>query len=159
MRRSLRYLLLAAPCLLASLTLQADLTVTPITWNIVGLDSNDPATGPNTFPVGARVCSDVATTNVSVDFVWDSANPLINLRTGSLSTITVPSIGAGGCEDAYFEVEVTRNAAAFDTTRRYHIEATDSSGTFSTPTPRELYVEHLISQMRTTAPTPRRTWW
>jgi large repetitive protein len=126
----------------------AALTVSPITWNIVGLDSNDPLTGPNTFPVGARVCSNVATTNVSVNFVWDSANPNINLRTGSLSTIILPSIGAGGCADAYFEVEVTRTAAAFDTTRRYHITATDGSGTFSTVTPREIYVEHLISQSR-----------
>lgn len=33
-----------------------NLTVTPLTWNIIGLDSNDPASGPNLFPVGARVC-------------------------------------------------------------------------------------------------------
>ena len=28
------------------------LTVTPLTWNIIGLDSNSPATGPKDFPVG-----------------------------------------------------------------------------------------------------------
>src|SRR5207244_249490 len=33
-------------------------------------------------------------------------------------------------------------------TRRYHITAGDLSGTASSPTPRELYVEHLISQSR-----------
>ena len=38
--------------------------------------------------------------------------------------------------------------AAFDTARRYHITATDGSSSASTPTPRELYVEHLISQSR-----------
>src|SRR5262249_42130264 len=46
------------------------------------------------------------------------------------------------------EVDVTQTAAAYDTTRSYHITATDVSGTVSTPTPRELYVEHLISQNR-----------
>ncbi|MGN6184169.1 MAG: DUF7507 domain-containing protein [Thermoanaerobaculia bacterium] len=126
----------------------ATLTVTPLTWNVVGLDSNDPANGPRNFPVGARVCSNVATTHVSASFVWDSANPFVNLRSGSLSTINIPSIGAGSCADAYFEVSITTNPAAFDTARRYHITATDVSGTASTATPREIYVEHLISQNR-----------
>ena len=132
------------------LTAQAatTLTVTPITWNVIGLDSNSPLTGPNNFPIGARVCSSVATTNVATTFVWDSANAFVDLRAGSLSTITIPSIAAGDCEDAYFEVSVVRNAAAFDTTRRYHITATDVSGTASTSTPREVYIEHLISQNR-----------
>ena len=40
---------------------QATLTVQPITWNIIGLDSNDPLTGPNTFPVGVRVRGSVTT--------------------------------------------------------------------------------------------------
>jgi hypothetical protein len=33
----------------------ATLTVTPITWNVVGLDSNSPTAGPKDFPVGARL--------------------------------------------------------------------------------------------------------
>ncbi len=147
MNRSLR-LLLVALATLVSLTANAALTVTQITWNVVGLDSNGPLTGPNTFPVGVRVCSDVATTNVAVTFVWDSANANVNLRTGSASAINIASIGAGGCADAYFEVEVTKTAAAFDTTRRYHVTAADGTGTYSTPTPREIYVERLISQNR-----------
>src|SRR6266568_3207882 len=134
--------------ILAPVAAHATLTVTPITWNIVGLDSNNPAVGPHLFPVGARVCSNVATTNVAVNFLFDSANANVNLRAGSLSTINLPAIGAGQCADAYFEVDVTQTAAAFDTTRRYHITAADGSGTFSTPAPRELYVEHLISQDR-----------
>ena len=86
--------------LLGPASAHAALSITPITWDIIGLDSNSPATGPKNFPVGARVCSDVATTNVTVNYVWDSANALVNLRTGSLSTINIASIGAGGCEDA-----------------------------------------------------------
>ena len=147
MTRCSRFVFLAV-ALLAPVAAQATLTVTPITWNIIGLDSNNPAAGPHLFPVGARVCSNVATTNVNVNFVFDSANANINLRAGSLSTVVLPAIGAGQCADAYFEVDVTQTAAAYDTARRYHITATDVSGTASTPTPRELYVEHLISQNR-----------
>ncbi len=126
----------------------AALTVTPITWNVVGLDSNNPTSGPKFFPVGARVCSSIATTNVAVDWIWDSPNANINLRAGSLSAITLPSIGAGACADAYFEIEINQVPAAYDTTRRYHITATDGSGSASSPSPREVYVEHLISQNR-----------
>ena len=57
-------------------------------------------------------------------------------------------MAAGACTDAYFEVEVAQNPAAFDTARRYHIAATDGTGTVSTPVPRELYVERLVSQAR-----------
>src|SRR5262249_24434748 len=49
---------------------------------------------------------------------------------------------------AYFEVEVTRTTGAYDQTRKYHITANDGSTTISTPVPRQLYVEHLISQGR-----------
>ena len=129
------------------------LTVTPLTWNVVGLDSNTPASGPNRFPIGARVCNAVggpAATNVSAVFSWDSTNTFVNSRPGSLSSVTLGSISAGSCADAYFEVEVTKTASAFDTTRRYHVTATDagSGATASSPQPRELYVEHLISQNR-----------
>jgi uncharacterized repeat protein (TIGR01451 family) len=132
----------------------ANLSITPITWNIIGLDSNNVNVGPNHFPVGARVCNtgDAPATNVTSAFVWDSANPLINLRPGTLTdynAMPVPSLAPGACYDFYYEVEVTRSPAAYDTTRRYHITATaDGLGTVSTPTPRELYVEHLVSQAR-----------
>ncbi|MDQ3280708.1 MAG: DUF11 domain-containing protein, partial [Acidobacteriota bacterium] len=136
------------PCMFFAAAAQAALTVTPITWDVIGLDSNSPTSGPRDFPVGYRVCSSVATTNVSVTFNWDSVNANVDLRPGSPSTITLPSIAAGGCADAYFEVEVTPVAGAYDTTRSYHLTATDSTGTYSSPRPRQLYVEHLISQNR-----------
>lgn len=51
-------------------TAHAEPTVTPITWDIVGLDHNRPLSGePELFAVGAKVCSDVATTGVQVDMV------------------------------------------------------------------------------------------
>src|ERR1051325_7544184 len=131
----------------------AVLTISPLTWNIVGLDSNNVNVGPNNFPVGARVCNtgNAIATNVVSSFVWNSADPYINLRAGSLSTLSVASLAAGACTDFYFEVTVTRNASAYNHTRRYHITATaDTLGVISTPTPRELFVEHLISQSRNT---------
>src|SRR5688572_29378349 len=130
------------------------LTITPISWNIVGLDSNNVNVGSNDFPVGARVCNTGAAVavNVTATFVWDSANALINIRPGTNTALSVSSLAIGACTDFYFEVEVTRNPAAYDTTRRYHIAVTADGGasTGSTPTPRELYVEHLISQNRNT---------
>ena len=67
-----------------------------------------------------------------------------------MSSVPLGSIANGSCSDAYFEVEVDRGIAPYDTTRRYHITATDSvsGATGSSPQPRELYVEHLISQNR-----------
>lgn len=129
----------------------AQLTITPLTWNVIGLDSNDVSTGPDTFPVGARVCNtgDTAATNVVSNYVWDSANANINLLAGSPSTLSVPTLAAGECTDFYYIVQISRNSVAYDTARRYHITATaDGLGTVSTPVPRELYIEHLISQNR-----------
>ena len=132
------------------------LTITPITWNVVGLDSNNVAVGPNMFPVGVRVCNDSTTTtanNVRSTFHWDTTDTYINIRPGSLSDYTgsnaVATLAPGACHDFYFEVEVTRNSSAYDHTARYHITAVSNEfAEVSTPTPRELYVEHLISQSR-----------
>src|SRR5262245_45713888 len=93
---------------LVAATASATLTITPLTWNVVGLDSNLPTAGPQHFPVGARVCSNVATTGVTSTFVWDSANANINNRTGSLTSLTLGSIAAGACVDAYYEIAVTQ---------------------------------------------------
>jgi hypothetical protein len=73
------------------------LTVSPITWDVVGLDSNKVTDGPATYPVGARVCDagSTAATNVTATFAWDSSNAYISLVPGSLSTVTVPNLPAG----------------------------------------------------------------
>src|SRR5439155_14080324 len=82
----------------------AGLTITPTTWNVIGLDSNNVNSGPNSFQVGARVCNTggAAVTNVSGVFVWDSANAFINLS--GPSTLTAASLGAGTCVDFYYTV-------------------------------------------------------
>ena len=157
-----RVALLVAPMALlqaARADAAAVLTVTPLTWGTIGLDSNDVTVGPNRFPVGARICNTgtTAATNVVATWNWDpnSVNPYLNIRpgtygvSGNASLPAVPTLAPGACTDAYFEVEVTRNPAAYDTTRRFWISVSESGGaTGITPTPRQLYVEHLISQSR-----------
>jgi uncharacterized repeat protein (TIGR01451 family) len=133
--------------LIAASPAAAAYTLTPNAWNTVGLDSNTPAFGPYHFPVGAKVCGGTNGASDTATFVWDAGGTdngtYIYLRSGSASPVTI-TFGADGCADAYFEVEVNRTSAAFDQTRRYHI----TSGGGSTPVPRELYVEHLVSQSR-----------
>jgi hypothetical protein len=129
----------------------AGITIEPVTWNVIGLDSNDTSIGPNLFPVGARVCNTggAAVNNVSASFIWDSANTYINLSARASSTFTQPALAAGVCIDFYFDVEVTRTSLAYNAARRFHITANgDGVSAVSTPTPRELYVEKLISQNR-----------
>lgn len=126
-----------------------DLTITPLTWNIVGLDSNSPAVGPRYFPVAARVCSTGPTAaGVRVSLVWENANATL-IRTRALTSdyIDFPAFSAAGCVDAYFEIEIEPISAAFDQTRPYHITATSGAESVSTPS-RELFVEHLVSQSR-----------
>ena len=85
--------------------------------------------------------------------MWDSTDPYINLRAGSLTSFTgnyaITTLAPGSCTDFYYEVEVTRNSNAYNHTRRYRITATaDTLGTVSTPAPREIFIEHLVSQSR-----------
>ena len=130
---------------------QAQLSITPTTWNIIGLDSNKApqGDGPDTFQSGVRVCNTSGATlnNIVSDFVWDSSNIYINLS-GS-SQIKWRMLAPGACVDFYYPITVTRNNNAFFTARGYHITArADGTPTVSTPTPRELYVEKLLSQGR-----------
>lgn len=127
------------------------LTVTPLTWNVLGLDSNDPTTGPNLYPVGARVCNKGSSTasGVVARLVLASGSSYIT-PTGPTS-LSKGSLAPGACADAYFAVTVTRTKAAYDATRGVRIVASATGvPAVSTPSPRELYVEHLISQNRNT---------
>jgi CshA-type fibril repeat protein len=127
----------------------ASLTISPITWDVIGLDSNKVTDGPDTFMVGARVCNtgNMDATNVVSNFVWDSVNTFITLS--GASSLSVATLTAGACTDFYYNILITRNSAAYDSMRGYHITAVaDTLATISTPTPRQLYVEKLVSQAR-----------
>ena len=142
-----------------------EMSVTPITWNVVGLDSNLPASGPYIFPVGMRVCNETGSTitNIQPSFSWgtdstSNANASnIFLRPGSYGTSGNPfpviiSLAGGACTDVYFEVQILQNGSSYDKARKYVISVAGTQGatavSASSPTPREIYVEHLISQNR-----------
>src|SRR4051812_7399172 len=125
------------------------LAITPISWNVIGLDSNNVNVGPNQFVIGARVTNtgDTTASNVRANYIWDSNNPLITLE--SQPNQSIASLAAGASADFYYKVVVTRDPTAYDTARGYHISATaDGLGSVSTPMPRELYVEKILSQNR-----------
>lgn len=133
----------------ASARAAATLTVTRITWDVVGLDSNKVSSGPNQFPVGMRVCNSgsTAATNTSATFTWDSANQYISLLESP--TISIGTLAAGACTDVYWTVVITRDSSAYNTARQYHVTVSaDSIASVSTPTPRQIFVENLVSQNR-----------
>lgn len=152
----------------------ASLTIEPLTWDFVGLDSNNPSVGPDEYLIGARVCNigSQAAKDIQIQFIREgSYNPYLTVL-NSLNTDTwfVPSIAAGGsvsnhhlltttpsnCFDAYYNAKVQRTAAAYNTTQRYRIEARASNASivstnnsvYDSPHPRQLYVEKILSQGR-----------
>ncbi|HLL13988.1 MAG TPA: hypothetical protein VK388_02810, partial [Pyrinomonadaceae bacterium] len=84
------------------------------------------------------------------EFFWEGANN-ININLSGASVVMWRSLAPGACVDFYYPVVVTRTTAAYNTTRRYRIAiSADGVAAVSTPTPRELYVEKLLSQGRNT---------
>ena len=113
---------------------------------------NNVNVGPNEFPVGAKICNDGSepATGVQAKMDWTSSNSYIDFSPGTLSTVTLSQdIGVGSCATAWFNITVQRDKAAYTTSRQYRIDITSTNATsVSTPTPRQLYVEYLISQNR-----------
>ena len=126
------------------------LTVDIVTWDVIGLDSNAVASGPNVFPLGVRVCntSGAEITGVSTQLVWDTTNAYLSL-VGS-TTNSLGTIPKGTCNDTYYSISVSRDAAAYDNTRDYRVNATGSGGATGSVLNRRLYIEKLVSQNRNT---------
>ena len=110
---------LLAVGLLVPLFAHAALTATPLTWNVIGLDSNN-RPGAKVLPGGRTRLQHRRRPGINVN-CSGLGQRHVNLRAGSLNSLAFPTLAAGGCVDAYFEVEVAQNPAAYDTTRRYHI--------------------------------------
>ena len=131
------------------------LCIDPISWNIIGLDSNKAvppnSDGPDTFMVGARACNKGATTLTNVVATYNTVgavNAFINLADNS--TITRSEIKPGRCEDFYFNGQITRVNAAYFTSQGYTVTATSGALSAVTPSNRSLYIEKLNSQNRNT---------
>lgn len=155
-----------------------NLTIEPLTWDFIGLDSNNVNVGPNEYLTGARVCNvgSEPAQNLKVRFAREGAyNPYLTIINALNSdTWTVPSLPSGArplnhhkvaskpanCFDAYYNITIARNAGAYATTQRYRIEAVadnasvvdtntfPNSGEYDTGHPRQLFVERILSQAR-----------
>ena len=65
------------------------------------------------------------------------------------STIAIGTLAVGECRDVYFNVAVTRTKLAINTVQRYSIQVTTAEAVSgSTPQPRQLFIEGLVSQGR-----------
>lgn len=178
MKKTLRSLPLISGylCILAALLVWQDalfaqtLTVTPITWPTIGLDSNNVNVGPNTFPIGVRVTNTggATATDVKTYWFWDGVGNsnypagtpnaagnsygtgFVHLRPGTLIAHSTngTSIAAGAYRDFYFEIEVTRDANAYNRYEQYYIQATSSNAATVNGPKRQVGVEYLISQSR-----------
>ena len=127
----------------------ASLSITPIEWNVVGLDSNTPASGPHRFVIGADVCNTgtEALTDVTTTWVWDTASTAMSLIGPAVKDPF--ALAVGECNKVWYSIDVVAAASSFDQTRRFHIDAAATGATtVSTPVPREIYVERLVSQNR-----------
>jgi hypothetical protein len=125
------------------------LTLTPITWDVLGLDSNNVNVGPNVFPVGVRVCntgSDPAT-NVVATWAWKTTQ---NSFTGPAdgATVSVGTMAAGFCRHVYFEVTLSRSPSSRKKARDYQITLSADGGLSTAGTQRTLYIQPLVSQAR-----------
>ena len=130
-------------------TAAAGLSIRPTKWNVVGLNSNNPADGRHSFSNGVRVCNTGSTDvpDLVTTWVWDSPSSAISL----LGAASKPAVGlaAGTCRSVWYAVDVVPSASSFDQSRRFHVVASGTGvSTVSTPVPREIYVEHLVSQNR-----------
>ena len=148
-------------------SLQAQ-TIEPITWNVIGLDSNKPADAqlppgiypPKSYPVGVKVCN---TSGSSADLYTrfeftDNASPtyltLIGDDAEGDTDISVGNLGAGVCREVFYQIDIDQVKAAYDNREGYQIHLYNgnpaSGGTLVTSTPdkREFWVEYLVSQNR-----------
>lgn len=155
--------LVAAPAYAAT-TLSAEI----VSWQVVGLDSNDPTTAlPEFFMVQAKVTNTGAepasAAEAAISFgaptPTDCGGPCIFLV--SSATYSIGTIAPAATADAYWTIRVAKTAAALGTSTPVTVTASASNapsvvatqaartGLCSPDTPGGvLYVERLISQNR-----------
>jgi hypothetical protein len=123
--------------------------ISHITFGTIGLDSNDVNAGPNVFPVGVRITNTggETATDLTATFAFTTTNANINLD--APPTVNIASLAPGAHTDAYFNVNITRIGAAYNASRQFQVTVSGTGfSTVTSPAPRELYVEKLVSQNR-----------
>jgi hypothetical protein len=137
-------------------------TLRPLTWDDIGLDSNNVNTGPNVYEIGLRACNTGNATANTVTATWAWTNigadstgtaiasppgPYVDFQTGTSGTQLTHYLAAGSCFDFYFNMQIVRTAAAYNTTRNYTITVDDGVGDTATDSSR-IAIEGIQSQNR-----------
>ena len=145
----------------------ASMELVPISWNVVGLDSNNVNVGPNLYPVGAKLCNKTGS-NINPTLTWrwhDIDATALNITGPTRYTVTnfaataspetlsyTDLLPANECIYAFWSVQVTRASASYFKTRKFSISASASIGgsteTVNTDSNIALQVEKLVSQAR-----------
>ncbi|RPI86904.1 MAG: sortase [Chloroflexi bacterium] len=118
------------PSFLASA--QPVLTIEPITWNIVSLDSEDPDSGPNEYPIGFRVCNAIgadSANNLEVTMSPVVGQTDTDINVTSPTTQLLANLPANTCHDFYYDVTINRAAGALDATKLFMVTAESDDGT------------------------------
>ena len=142
------------PALATPAKAQASLSVQILSYDKIGIDSNNPGgtdkqgnpVGPDKSNIQARISNsgDQAATNVVVSFQWTSSNTYVNLSPYETLVISLGNIGPGQQIDVFWLVEIARTKSAINTTRGFRIDVT--SGQTSATASQTLTVEGLNSQ-------------
>ena len=145
----------------------AALSAEIVSWQVIGLDSNAPATSPpELFLVQAQITNtgDAPATNVTTTLAMNppDCGGVACITLVSSPTYAIGTLAPGETGDAFWTVRIAKTAAALDTTTPITVtaQADDLAPVTATQVPRdppcgsnstgasELFVESLISQSR-----------
>lgn len=141
------------------------LTITPLNWDVIGLDSNKPQSSAITkFVQRFKVCNaDSSTTadGVKTTWTWGTGGStkisLVNGTNtdGSATDRTIGSLAPGACAITSYNLDVataprSQSFPATPNTRPYTVGTTTTTSGFGSTTAlsRRLYVQKLVSQSR-----------
>lgn len=161
---SVTFMVLSASPAHAQPTLSAEI----VSWEIIGLDSNEPATSaPEIFMVQVKVTNTGSETATGVAATLTLTSPdcggVACVTVASNPTYTIGSLAPGETRDAFWTVKIAKTSAAFGTSTLVDVSVTaDNAPTVSAtqagrdPAPcgnastpgNTLFVEDLISQNR-----------
>jgi len=135
------------------------LTVQWITWSVVGLDSNNHNSGPDTFPRGFRICNtgSDAVSGVSETWYWGTGSPGVtadgafNAPANNTALTSIGTLAGGACSDVFTDVVVKRSGG--NTVRTHNQDATvvassTTVGVATASATKHVYIESLVSQNR-----------
>lgn len=90
------------------------------TWEIIGLDNDNPYFGPTSYLVGTNLCNDGGETGVvTATLNLDPGTGVIH--TSGPTTLSLPSLASGECTGLYYNVEITPDLTSIGANQPYTI--------------------------------------